>query len=125
MKTIVICLALCGPHAVAHHKVETVMGLITIGATAAESVTSVNCLADMRKAGVTTSTCTKQGMFELKITPAFLAANHFARKRAPTPEAKYVPFFWLAPLVAFSIDQAYTNVNVSSVGYLRQTWGKR
>jgi hypothetical protein len=133
--TILLLLALFAPtlhagplgairHFLGTHKEQIFIDAVTIGAAAAESVTSQNCLADMRKAGVMTSTCTKQGMFELKISPALIAANHLSHRYSPTPAAKHIQAFWIAPFAAFAVDAAYTNVKVSSVGYLKQTWGK-
>ncbi len=76
-------------HYIRTHKVLLLSDLVFIGAIAAESVTSHECLNAMRAVGAVTSLCGKQGYGDLKVTPLFILANHVAYRIAPAPELRY------------------------------------
>jgi hypothetical protein len=93
------------------HKVLLLSDLITIGAVAAESVTSQECLNAMAALRIITSNCSKQGYWELKLAPLFIVSNHLAYHYAPAPELRYLEPMALGALDAVSLRFAVVNHN--------------
>ncbi len=90
-------------HYIRTHKVLLLSDLVFIGAMAAESVTSQECLNAMRAVGAVTSLCGKQGYWDLKVTPLFILANHVEYHIAPAPELRYaLPYIFGLSSVYFA-----------------------
>jgi hypothetical protein len=106
-------------HYIRTHKVLLLSDLITIGASAAESVTSQQCLNAMGALHIVTSNCAKQGYMALKMAPFFVIGNHLAYHYAPDPGGRFaVPIF----LAVLDIDLAkWTSVNMHQTYWLWKT----
>jgi len=106
-------------HYIRTHKMLLLSDLITIGASAAESVTSQLCLNAMGALHIVTSNCAKQAYMALKMAPFFVIGNHLAYHYAPDSESRFaVP----VTLAVFDFDMAtWTAANMHQTYWLWKT----
>lgn len=114
-----------GPHPIHYlktHKAVLAADLVDVGAMAAESYTSVQCLRDMRAALVVTSGCAKQGWEGLEIAPLFVFGNHMVWHFAPDSDSRYIFAVWTAPAAVLGVRFGLVNDANSSISYLQRAY---